>query len=848
MLGQLLLGLLLVTQLGSGSSAATGPATVLPRASATSELEDDAALGELPPRHREFLEQVAFLITERERDVFLQLTADYRRDAFIRRFWRTRDPFPETPRNELEEQLAEFQQQAADRFEDAEDPRRKTFVLHGPAQRTFRSSCELLRPLEIWYYRSSPASRNEFFAVFVRFGGRHQLWSPDDGLGAILLRGSPLDLNAALSNIAETCTRGEDIVTALALSPNWETLDEQLPQVNDEWALAFLNSSVEVGEETERLDLSVDFPARHQSRTVVRAALELDAGALERHRAGGRETYNLLLDGEVVLGDELFETFRYRFDLPSSSTETADASIPLVIERYLRPGRYQLNVRLEDLNAKRLWQSTEDLEVPIISRTPDSSETMPRLDDEESTASTAGLSVDATTADLAASQPLVRLRVPNQELLVGRARVEAVTEGQGIARVSFELDGQFILSKRRPPYDVEVDLGRAPRLRQLVARALDAEGKEIATDQVAINAGPHSFAVRLVEPRRGGNYADSVRAIAEVDVPPLEKLDRVEFFFNETKLATLYQPPFVQAIKIPSDLPLSYVRVQGYLQNGGAAEDLVFVNAPEDIEYVDVDFVELYVTVQDRKRKLVEDLTVEDFRVLEDGHEQNVRRFELVRDIPVHACVLLDTSTSMDDRIGEAEDAALHFFQTVLTERDRACLVTFNDHHDLVVGFTNSAEILAGGLVELEPEGETALYDSLIHTLFYFNGLRGKRALILLSDGADSSSEYRFDEVLEFARRSTVQIYSIGLAIDHREMDTRSKLSRLAAETGGESYFIDSASELKRIYSQIEQELRSQYLLAYQSTSDAPADEFRPIEIKLERSGLKARTIKGYFP
>ncbi len=840
MLGPLFFGLLLVTQLVAALGAPTGPS-----AAALGYAVEDDEVAELPPRHREFLEQVAFLITERERDVFLQLSADYRRDAFIRRFWRTRDPFPESPLNELKEQLEEFQSMAADRFEDPEDPRRKTLMLHGPAQRSFRSTCELLRPLEIWYYRSSPASRNEFYAVFVGFGGRQRLWSPDDGLSAILLRGSPLDLNAALANVADVCSRGDDIVTALALSPNWNDLDQQLPQVNDEWALAFLNSSVEVDDQTESLQLSVDFPARHQSRTVVRAALRLEPGELERQRAGGRETFNLLLDGEVVLDNELFETFRYRFDLPSTTSQDDDETISLVIERYLRPGRYELNVRLEDLNAKRLWQSSEDLEVPIVSATPSPSETMPRLAESDSETD---VSASISAADLAASQPLVRLRVPNQELLVGRARVEAMTEGEGIAKVSFELDGQFILSKRRPPYDVEVDLGRAPRLRQLVARALDAEGNEIATDQVAINAGPHSFAVRLVEPRRGGTYTDSVRAIAEVDVPPLEKLDRVEFFFNETKLATLFQPPFVQAIQIPSDLPLSYVRVQGYLQNGGAAEDLVFVNAPEDIEYVDVDFVELYVTVQDRKRKLVEDLSADDFRVLEDGKEQKVRRFELVRDLPVHACVLLDTSTSMEDRIGEAEDAALHFFQTVLSEKDRACLVTFNDHHDLVVGFTNSAEILAGGLVELEPEGETALYDSLIHTLFYFNGLRGKRALILLSDGADSSSKYRFDEVLDFARRSSVQIYSIGLAIDHREMDTRSKLSRLAAETGGESYFVDSATELKRIYSQIEQELRSQYLLAYQSTSEAPADEFRPIEIKLERSGLKARTIKGYFP
>jgi VWFA-related protein len=174
--------------------------------------------------------------------------------------------------------------------------------------------------------------------------------------------------------------------------------------------------------------------------------------------------------------------------------------------------------------------------------------------------------------------------------------------------------------------------------------------------------------------------------------------------------------------------------------------------------------------------------------------------------------------------------------------------MTFNDTYQLVVGFTNSVELLAGGLADLVAEGETALYDSLIQGLFYFHGLKGKRALVLLTDGEDSRSQYRYEEVLEFARHSRVAIYAIGLGIDYRDVDVRSRLTRLCEETGGRCSFVDSVRELPTVYGSIQQELRSQYLIAYQSDGDGrPGDDFRTVDLRVER-GLKARTMRGYYP
>ena len=142
----------------------------------------------------------------------------------------------------------------------------------------------------------------------------------------------------------------------------------------------------------------------------------------------------------------------------------------------------------------------------------------------------------------------------------------------------------------------------------------------MATDEVLLNAGPHHFSVRLIEPQRGGRYTQSVRARAEVELPEGEPLERVEFYLNETLMATLYQPPFVQPIAIPPKQELAYVRAVAYLDDGSSTEDLVFVNSPDPLDEVQVDFVELYTSVFDSKGHPVDSgLALEDFVVEEDG-------------------------------------------------------------------------------------------------------------------------------------------------------------------------------------------------------------------------------------
>src|SRR6185295_9942887 len=144
--------------------------------------------------------------------------------------------------------------------------------------------------------------------------------------------------------------------------------------------------------------------------------------------------------------------------------------------------------------------------------------------------------------------------------------------------------------------------------------------------------------------------------------------------------------------------------------------------------------------------------------------------------------------------------------------------------------------------------GNTVLYDCLIQALYYFGGIKGKRALILLTDGRDEGSKYPFSQALEYARRSGVTIYTVGIGLTSKDLDSRVKLDQLASETGGHAFFIERALELQGVYAQIERETRSQYLIAYQSSKQGNDDKFRTVEVKVGRPGLEAKTQKGYFP
>src|SRR5207244_12857371 len=155
----------------------------------------------------------------------------------------------------------------------------------------------------------------------------------------------------------------------------------------------------------------------------------------------------------------------------------------------------------------------------------------------------------------------------------------------------------------------------------------------------------------------------------------------------------------------------------------------------------------------------------------------------------------IDTAGSMQPRMAEAQKAASSFFANVMRTGDRAFLVSFDTQPELVQRWSPRLADVNAGLAKLRAEESTALYDAVVYSLYNFVGIKGQKALVLITDGKDTSSKFSFDQALEYARRAAVPVYAIGIGIHATEVDVRYKLSRFCAETGGNVYYIQQASD-----------------------------------------------------
>ena len=828
--------------------------------------EEKQSLASLAPQYKAWLEEVDTLITVAEKKSFLDLKEDYQRDAFIDRFWEVRDRGRASGefRREWESRVAQVRAQ----YGRLTDERARVLLLNGPPIALIAERCNvLLWPIEAWFYHGSERLGTDFAVVFYQVWGAGQwrIWEPAVGLPELFQDGHT---GHQLSEIAYGCRNGDSLAAAIGFVINQgmgysgiEAQFESTPKgPGGEWISSFHSYSTDIplGVPNLPAKMAVSYPGHYGERTMVEALVTVPAAEANVLQLADRRSYNLLLTGEILEGGRLFENFRYKFEFPgggppgalttttnagtggTSTASTASApgttTLPLVVQRPLRPGDYTLIVKVEDLNSKKICRIKQELQVPLVAQEMPA----PPPTDPES----AKLLAEANAA-IGTGENTLKLIAPRGELQTGMMRFDTLVTGHDVVRVTFSLDGKPILTKVKPPYSVELDLGHLPRSRTLLATAFDAAGTQVSSDEIVINAPLHRFRVRLTEPQRGHRYQSSLLARAETDVPEGESIDHVEFYLNEELVATLYQPPFTQPIVLPKEQALAYVRAVAYTPDGNTTEDLVFVNAPDNnVEQLNVQFVELYTSVLDHQGRPVLGLAQKDFTVSEDGVHQTVTRFERVNDLPIHAAVVLDSSGSMEKSLPQARDAALGFLQGAITPKDRAAVITFNDHPNIGVKFSNDLEALAGGLAGLKAERGTSLWDTMIFTLFYFNGVKGQRAILLLTDGRDESSRFTFEDALEDARRAGVTIYTIGLGQDIE----KHKLTRLSEETGGRAFFIKSAGELTGIYSTIQEDLRSQYLVAYQSTNTSPEANFRSVDVKVDRPGVEVKTLHGYYP
>ena len=269
-----------------------------------------------------------------------------------------------------------------------------------------------------------------------------------------------------------------------------------------------------------------------------------------------------------------------------------------------------------------------------------------------------------------------------------------------------------------------------------------------------------------------------------------------------------------------------------------------------------IDVVSLNVTVTESD-KLIPGLDQSLFAVYEDGVQQDISFFSRAAQ-PIALSLLIDTSTSMETKLTVAQEGAIGFAKR-LTGSDTAQIIDFDSRVDILQPFTNDPILLESAIRKTQVGGSTSLYNAIYVALSEMKRVRAaskaeirRQAVVILSDGEDTSSLIAYEDVLDSSKRAEVAVYAIGLR-SKTDRPTRGfneadfVLRTLSQETGGRVFFVDDVSQLPAIYQLIADELANQYTIGYTPKNLRRDGAWRAIVVKVDRPNTVARTKRGYF-
>ncbi len=819
--------------------------------------ERKEAIRNLPERWRVWLQEEVYpLISRQQEEAFLDLETEAQRQAFVERLWDLwgrQSGWGSAFRSMYQERLAIARSEYVSTAED----RARVLLLHGPPDGIVESKCpDILEPLEIWVYQYIEGLGEGVVVLFYQQGGlgTYRMWQTYESRQVLYTFTGWSMLSRGGYNQYDRpelrCFNGEQILRLIAAAQQWMRDPKLLRSMYhmevrgregaESSSRRFMEFSALLPDNAEPLDFSVKETPRGARGGMVRVGFDVDLPAkdLGTSEVGDVDVIQIDVVGEISRESSMVDRFRYLFSVPAGGD-----TVGLSMERFVRPGDYTVRLKLEDVHSKKA--GVEELQFTAEPGEGDQGSPLSLVEGRlpEAAEELAG----DPSAGGGDEDRVLKLVGPAGEALSGVQRFEAVVK-PAVARVRFLIDGEEVLTKNLPPFDIDLDLGPLPRLTTVTAVAYGDDGTELARQSISLNVGKERFYVRLLPLSPESTSGDQTRVEVEVNTPTEARLDRLEIYWNDRLLKTLTGPPYEASVSLHGGAEFGYLRALAVLQDGRQAEDIQFVNAPEFGSVVDVTAVELPVTVLDRAGKPVKDLEQDDFTVFENGVEQEISHFALHEDLPVRLGLLLDTSGSMEEMLPTVQRVVMGFLRDLLRPRDRAYIETFSDRPDILATFTADFATLENALLALYADRTTALYDAVITGLFQYSGVRGRKAMVLLTDGEDTASNYSYDEVISYAQRSGVTIYTIGIDLPMTKVLTRFQLKKLAEVTGGRAFFIDEDSELDRIYGEIDRELRSQYLLAYTSSSEEPPDELRKVKVEVDRRGVDVRTISGYYP
>ena len=302
----------------------------------------------------------------------------------------------------------------------------------------------------------------------------------------------------------------------------------------------------------------------------------------------------------------------------------------------------------------------------------------------------------------------------------------------------------------------------------------------------------------------------------------------------------------------------------------------------DEVVKVETNLTNIFFTAADKNKRFITDLKAEDIRVLEDGQQQEIFTFQQNIDLPLSLAILIDTSASEERTLPDEKEAARAFLENVLRpNKDEAAVVSFTGETTLEQGFSGNIERLRRAIdrVEFVPPsgyigggvvvngtppisgtnqslaGSTAIWDAVWATseeLISSSAEHTRRAIILLTDGDDTSSRMKMHDAIERALKADALIYAIGIGDRYTFNVNEGALRKIAEQTGGRAYFPRHERDLREAFTQIQRDLREQYLVAYSPSNKARDGSYRKIEIQVMNPALKQQNLKlnyraGYF-
>lgn len=275
---------------------------------------------------------------------------------------------------------------------------------------------------------------------------------------------------------------------------------------------------------------------------------------------------------------------------------------------------------------------------------------------------------------------------------------------------------------------------------------------------------------------------------------------------------------------------------------------------PDDRIVVEVNRVSLLFTVADKKGRFVTNLNQGDFDIMENKKPQNIIEFTAESNLPLRLAILVDTSNSIRDRFRFQQEAAIEFLKTSVRPKvDKAIVVSFDSSAQLVTDLTDDLGKLEKGVRDLRVGGGTAMFDAIFFACrdkLVLDQPRHKfrRAIVIISDGEDNQSRYTREQALEMAQKSDVVIYTISTNRTKIETDGDKLLRYLAKETGGLAFFPFQVQDLEQSFTNIANELRSQYSVLYSPEPFRRDGLFHLIDVKVRnRKDVLVRARRGYY-